>query len=90
MGKGNILSELKKIEEIWLLQTCFNWDTANGEKRCFYLFQYLLNFSPFCKMGKIIPILRKSYFVHEIYLIPLGKLTPPMRKTFDSLPHPGK
>jgi len=47
MGKGNILSELKKIEEIWLLQTCFNRDTANGEKRCFIYFNICLIFPHF-------------------------------------------
>ena len=80
MGKGNILSEIKRLRKYGYYKHALI-GTLEMAKNAAFTISIFANFSSFCQMGKIIPILGKSYFIYEIYLIPLGKLTPPMTKT---------
>ena len=83
MGKGNILSELKRLRKYGYYKHALigTLEMAKNAVFTISIFANSNTSSSFCPMAKIISISRKSYFVHEIYLIPLGKLTPPMRKT---------
>ena len=81
MGKGNILSELKRLKKYGYYKHALIGTLEMAKNAVFTISIFANTSSSFCPMAKIISISRKSYFVHEIYLIPHGKLTPPMRKT---------